>query len=240
MMDEKINFSYLFGSNAPYIEELYEQFLSDPESVDAQWKQYFTELAAQPGAAVRDVAHRPIQESFANLAKRRNIGAVAGSIDESLLQKQIAVLRLISAYRIQGAGAANIDPLGLKLPKNIEGLSPESHGLTEADMAVKFGLGQGDFAGTEKLPLSDIISKLKQTYCGHIGIEYMYIGNREERHWIRNYFERDLSAPRFDAEQKRYILKQITAAETMERYLHTKYVGQKRFSVEAAKARLPV
>ena len=236
MMDEKLNFSYLFGSNAPYIEELYEQFLSNPDSVDAHWKQYFTDLAAQPGAAVRDVAHRPIQESFANLAKRRNIGAVAGTIDESLLHKQIAVLRLISAYRIQGAGAAKIDPLGLKLPKNIEGLSPEAHGLTEADMAVNFSLGQGDFAGTQKMPLSDIISKLKQTYCGHIGIEYMYIGNREERHWIRNYFERDLSTPRFDAEQKRYILKQITAAETMERYLHTKYVGQKRFSVEGGES----
>ena len=76
-MDEKLNFSYLFGSNAPYIEELYESFLSDPNSVDEHWQQYFRELAAQPGAVARDVAHRPIQESFANLAKNRATTAAA-------------------------------------------------------------------------------------------------------------------------------------------------------------------
>ncbi|MDO4433589.1 MAG: 2-oxoglutarate dehydrogenase E1 component [Alysiella sp.] len=238
MMDEKLNFSYLFGSNAPYIEELYEQFLHSPDSVEPVWQTYFQDLAAQPGAVEKDVAHGPIQESFANLAKQHRSQAVSGNLDEALLQKQIAVLHLITAYRIQGAHAAKLDPLGLKQPQHIEGLSPTEHGLTDADMAVKFGLGAGDFAidDSNKLPLSEIIAKLKQTYCGHIGVEYMHINNREERLWIRNHFERDLSTPKFNKEQKRDILKQVTAAETLERYLHTKYVGQKRFSVEGGES----
>ncbi|MDK4649469.1 2-oxoglutarate dehydrogenase E1 component [Kingella kingae] len=236
MMNEKLNFSYLFGSNAPYIEELYENYLDNPHSVSEVWQQYFRELAAQPGAVERDVAHYPIQQSFANLAKRQNIAAVTGNIDENLLQKQIAVLRLISAYRIQGSGAAKLDPLGLKKPRNADGLSPEAHGLSNADMAVQFSLGEGDFGGATKLTLADIISKLQQTYCGHIGVEYMYIENREERQWIRNYFESRLSTPKFSADEKRYILKQLTASETLERYLHTKYVGQKRFSVEGGES----
>lgn len=235
-MNEKLNFSYLFGSNAPYIEELYENYLDNPHSVSEVWQQYFRELAAQPGAVERDVAHYPIQQSFANLAKRQNIAAVTGNIDENLLQKQIAVLRLISAYRIQGSGAAKLDPLGLKKPRNADGLSPEAHGLSNADMAVQFSLGEGDFGGATKLTLADIISKLQQTYCGHIGVEYMYIENREERQWIRNYFESRLSTPKFSADEKRYILKQLTASETLERYLHTKYVGQKRFSVEGGES----
>ena len=236
MMDEKQSFSYLFGSNAPYIEELYEEFLNDPNSVSDYWRQYFTDLAAQPGGAVRDVAHRPIQESFINLAKSRPV-AVAGAPDEAMMKKQVNVLRLISAYRIQGSGAAQLDPLKRKPPVHLQGLDPKHHGLSDADMALKFNVGAGDFANqADKMTLSDIVSKLKQTYCGHIGIEYMYISDQKERRWVRNYFERNLSTPHFDKEQKRYILKQVTAAETLERYLHTKYVGQKRFSVEGGES----
>jgi len=118
MMDEKLNFSYLFGSNAPYIEELYENFLENPNSVDEKWKQYFTDLSKQPGAADVDVAHAPIRESFANLAKTKSTAAIAGGMDEAMMKKQVGVLRLISAYRIQGVGAAQLDPLKRIPPRN--------------------------------------------------------------------------------------------------------------------------
>ena len=236
MMDEKQGFSYLFGSNAPYIEELYEEFLNNPDAVGDYWKKYFSELAAQPGAAERDVAHKPIQESFARLAKSPRTAAV-GTADEEMLKKQVGVLRLISAYRIQGVGAARLDPLNRKPPIHIEGLDPKFHGLSDADMAVKFNVGSGDFGGqADKMTLSEIIAKLKQTYCGHIGIEYMHITNREERRWVREFFESRQSSPKFNAEEKRYILKQLTASETLERYLHSKYVGQKRFGVEGGES----
>ena len=236
MMDKKLNFSYLFGSNAPYIEELYENYLTDPNSVDEHWKQYFDQLATQPGNATRDVAHRPIQESFANLARNKSSAGASGSVNASVLQKQIAVLRLISAYRIQGVGNAKLDPLERIPPRNFEALDPASHGLSDADMAIQFSIGEGSLSGSAKLPLSEIISKLKQTYCGHIGIEYMHMYDGTERHWIRSRFESELSTPKFSADEKRRILKQITAAETLERYLHTRYVGQKRFSVEGGES----
>lgn len=233
MMDDKQSFSYLFGSNAPYIEELYENYLNNPDSVDEHWKQYFGQLQTQPGAVDRDVAHRPIQESFINLAKRP---PVAAGVDPALLQKQVSVLRLISAYRIQGSGAADLDPLKRVSQSNVDALDPKYHGLSDADMAVQFNIGQGDFCGSDKLPLSDIISKLKQTYCGNIGVEYMHISDANERRWIRKQFETTLSTPQYSADEKRRILKQLTAAETLERYLHTKYVGQKRFSVEGGES----
>lgn len=235
MMDDKLNFSYLFGSNAPYIEELYESFLADPNSVEEKWKQYFTDLSKQPGA-VNDVAHAPIRESFANLAKQRATAAIAGGVDEAMMKKQVGVLRLISAYRIQGFGAAQLDPLK-RTPQQYEGvLDPKFHGLTDADMAVQFNVGEGDFAGRTKMPLSEIINDLKKTYSGHLAVEYMYIPDVEERRWIRNYFESTLSTPNFNVDQKRRILKELTAAETLERYLHTKYVGQKRFGIEGGES----
>ena len=204
-MDEKQNFSYLFGSNAPYIEELYEEFLNNPDSVEEYWRQYFSELAAQPGFAERDVAHRPIQESFAKLAKSRPIAV--GTVDENMLKKQVGVLRLISAYRIQGVGAAQLDPLKRKPPIHIEGLDPKFHGLSDEDMAVKFNVGPGDFGGRhEKLTLSEILSKLKQTYCGSVGIEYMHITNRTERRWIRDYFESVSSAPKYELRDRKSVV----------------------------------
>ncbi|MCP1661256.1 2-oxoglutarate dehydrogenase E1 component [Neisseria perflava] len=236
MMDDKLNFSYLFGSNAPYIEELYEHFLADPNSVDDKWKQYFTELTKQPGAVAVDVAHAPIRESFANLAKKKATAAIAGNIDEAMLKKQVGVLRLMSAYRIQGFGAAQLDLLKRMPPLHVAALDPEFHGLTDADMAVQFNIGEGDFAGRGKMALSHLINDLKQTYCGHVALEYMHIPNTEERRWIRHYFESVLSTPNFNVEQKRRILKELTAAETLERYLHTKYVGQKRFGIEGGES----
>ena len=237
-MKEARNFSYLFGSNAPYIEELYESYLDNPQSVEETWQRYFADLVAT-GDSEKDVAHHPIQESFVQLARQhRTATNAAKGLDEELLKKQIAVLRLITAYRIQGSDAADLDPLKLRHPRPVQGLQPEEHGLTNADMAVQFGLGDGDFSVGDagKMPLSEIINKLQRTYCQHIGVEYMHIGSLKERLWIRQRFEGDLSTPHFSADEKRYLLKQITAAETLERYLHTKYVGQKRFSVEGGES----
>ncbi|MFC2584472.1 MAG: 2-oxoglutarate dehydrogenase E1 component, partial [Lachnoanaerobaculum saburreum] len=237
-MKEARNFSYLFGSNAPYIEELYEAYLDNPQSVEETWQRYFADLA-NTGSGTKDVAHHPIQESFVQLAKQqRSASNATKGLDEDLLKKQIAVLRLMTAYRIQGSDAADLDPLKLRHPRPVQGLQPEEHGLTNADMAVQFGLGDGDFSVGDagKMPLSEIINKLQRTYCQHIGVEYMHIGSLKERLWIRQRFEGDLSTPHFSADEKRYLLKQITAAETLERYLHTKYVGQKRFSVEGGES----
>ncbi|WP_434630002.1 2-oxoglutarate dehydrogenase E1 component [Chromobacterium sp. CV08] len=235
MMQTMYSHSYLFGGNAPFIEELYEQYLADATAVPQEWRDYFDKLAQSPGAAERDVPHQPIQESFIQLAKKPVIGQRgAAATDWEAMQKQVGVLKLISAYRVLGSRQANLDPLKRMDQAIVRELDPATHGLNDADMAVQFNVGS--LAGPQKLPLSDIIARLKQTYCGNIGVEFMHITQSDEKHWVQKRFEDDLSTPRYDADKKKRILKQITAAETLERYLHTKYVGQKRFSLEGGES----
>jgi 2-oxoglutarate dehydrogenase E1 component len=235
MMQSMYSHSYLFGGNAPFIEELYEQYLADPNAVPAEWRSYFDKLAQAPGAAERDVPHLPIQESFIQLAKKPGAGQrVSAASQWESMEKQVAVLNLIFAYRVLGSRHANLDPLKRMDTQMLLELDPESHGLTDADMAVPFNTG--NLVGPEKLPLSEILARLKQTYCGNIGLEYMHIIDSNEKIWIQERFEADLSTPRYDANTKKRILKQVTAAETLERYLHTKYVGQKRFSLEGGES----
>ncbi|KUM02122.1 2-oxoglutarate dehydrogenase E1 component [Chromobacterium subtsugae] len=235
MMQSMYSHSYLFGGNAPFIEELYEQYLADANSVPNEWRDYFDKLAQAPGAAERDVPHQPIQESFIQLAKKPLSGQrSSAAADWDAMQKQVGVLKLISAYRVLGSRQANLDPLKRMDQQTLRELDPATHGLTDADMAVQFNVGS--LVGPQKLPLSDILARLKQTYCGNIGVEFMHITQSDEKHWVQKRFEGDLSTPRYDAAKKQRILKQITAAETLERYLHTKYVGQKRFSLEGGES----
>ncbi|OHX14026.1 2-oxoglutarate dehydrogenase E1 component [Chromobacterium sphagni] len=234
MMQSMYSHSYLFGGNAPFIEELYEQYLADANAVPQEWRDYFDKLAQSPGAAERDVPHQPIQESFIQLAKKPQSGTRSSAADWEAMQKQVGVLKLISAYRVLGSRQANLDPLKRMDQQTVRELDPATHGLTDADMAVQFNVGS--LVGPQRLPLSDILARLKQTYCGNIGVEFMHITQSDEKHWVQKRFEGDLSTPRYDSAKKQRILKQITAAETLERYLHTKYVGQKRFSLEGGES----
>lgn len=152
-----------------------------------------------------------------------------------MMQKQVSALGLISAYRILGTRNANLDPLHRRPKEYLAQLDPAQYGLTDKDMASKF-FNDNDFSHGRQLPLSEIISNMEQTYCGTVGVEYMHITDPEERNWVQSRVETDLTTPRFDADQKRRILKQLTAAETLERYLHTRYVGQKRFSLEGGES----
>ena len=237
MMKEQSSLSYLYGTNVPYIEDLYEAYLSSPDSVDSQWRQYFDQVAAMPGNTPKDVAHRPIQEAFANLAQQRG-GAAAGGVDFSAMQKQVAVLSLISAYRSLGNRAADLNPLDRTHIRQLSELDPKTYGLIDADMNTPFHVGT-DLSGSPKLPLAEIIRHLKQIYCGPLALEYMHIPDTAEREWLQARLEANGARPQFDAETKRLILKEITAAETMERYLHTRYVGQKRFSLEGGESTVP-
>ncbi|MDN8580581.1 2-oxoglutarate dehydrogenase E1 component [Eikenella corrodens] len=237
MMKEQSSLSYLYGTNVPYIEDLYEAYLSSPDSVDSQWRQYFDQVAAMPGNTPKDVAHRPIQEAFANLAQQRG-GAAAGGVDFAAMQKQVAVLSLISAYRSLGNRAADLNPLDRTHIRQLPELDPKTYGLTDADMNTPFHVGT-DLSGSPKLPLAEIIRHLKQIYCGPLALEYMHIPDTAEREWLQARLEANGARPQFDAETKRLILKEITAAETMERYLHTRYVGQKRFSLEGGESTVP-
>ncbi|KEA51913.1 2-oxoglutarate dehydrogenase [Mangrovibacter sp. MFB070] len=228
--------SYLSGSNQTWIEQLYEDFLTDPDSVDAHWRSMFQQL---PGTGVRpDQFHSKTRDYFRRLAK--DASRYTSSItDPDTDAKQVKVLQLINAYRFRGHQQANLDPLGLWQQESVPDLSPAFHHLTEADFQESFNVGS--FAiGKDTMKLGDLITALKQTYCGSIGAEYMHITNTEEKRWIQHRIESVVGQPSFSTEEKKRFLSELTAAEGMERYLGAKFPGAKRFSLEGGDALIPM
>ena len=235
MMKEFLGNSYLFGGNAPFIEDLYETYLANPEAVTPQWRRYFDQVQLSPGG-VRDVAHAPVVESFAQRAKAGSFRAVASGSD--LDRKQVSVIQLVAEYRFRGCMLADLDPLKRQQRPHIAELEPAYYDLNESDMDTVFNTGS--FIGPEQATLRDIIRGLQETYCGTLGVEYMYLSSRVEKRWIQERLEPVRSKPGFSPDQKKHILERLTAAEGLERYLHTRYVGQKRFSLEGGDTLIPV
>ncbi|MCL2590380.1 MAG: 2-oxoglutarate dehydrogenase E1 component [Betaproteobacteria bacterium] len=225
--------SYLYGSNAPFIEELYENYLADPASVDERWRAYFDKLQAQAGAAVRDVAHSPIIAAFEQLTKRGPVRTVSTEGENKL---QADVLQLIAAHRQLGHRRANLDPLRRSDRPQIAELELSHYGFDEADLSKTFNVGNFKGVAGDRATLRDILEALRQTYCGNIGVEYQYISDAAQQRWIQERLESVKAIPGFTPEEKRHILGRVTAAETLERYLHTRYVGQKRFSLEGGES----
>jgi len=223
--------SYL-GESSAYIENLYESYLKDPNSVDAEWRKYFQSLS-QNG---NDVSHAEIREQFHQMAQRP-VCMASTSISEETWAKQTEVDRLIEAYRRFGHLNANLDPLGSKRPVDVR-LQLSHYGLTDADLDLEFNTR--NLLEKPRASLREIISKLKQIYCGTIGVQYSTISDEAERDWLREYVERRLPNTVFTKETKRSVLHQLIASESLEKYLDTKYVGQKRFSIEGADSMIPM
>ncbi len=233
--------SYLFGGNAPYVEELYEAYLNNPASVTDNWRTYFENMqlvaATDGNNDTRDQAHAPVIESFAQRAKANAFvqRGIASGVDEARSAKQVHVQSIIAAYRYLGTRFADLDPLHRTERPNIPELDPAFYGLTEADMDLTFSAGNTYF-GAEKMTLRDIIKALRDTYCASIGAEFMYVSDPAQKRWLQQKLESVRSKPTLSLEKKKTILDRLTAAEGLERYLHTKYVGQKRFSLEGGES----
>jgi len=227
--------SSLYGSNAYYVENLYEQFLEDPESVEPSWQKQFQEISH--GSAY-EVPHSPVVERFAELALKSQgrLAQLQGFTEESV-KKQSAVARLVNHYRVRGHQIANNNPLGKTLPPPAD-MDPAYYGLSEPDMDTLFDTGA--LHGNDRLPLRDIITRLNEIYCGSIGTEYMHIVDTQIRRWLIHRLETYKPDLKLDPEVKRSILKQLTAAEGIETHLHNKFVGQKRFSLEGGEALIPI
>lgn len=218
MMKELETNSYLFGGNAPFVEELYEQYLTDPALVEQEWRDYFDKLQQSTLNIGRDIPRAPIEASFRELAKQPRATPQHGEVPDAT-RKQINLLRLISAYRVLGSRQATLDPLHRMDLTHLPELDPATHGFTDADTAVVLGT---NITGMEQATLAKVLGFLKQTYCGNIGIEFMHITHSEQRKWVQEWFESRRSTPDFTKEKKLRILKQVTAAETLEQYLHKK------------------
>ena len=236
MMKQLLSNSYLFGSNAPYVEELYEAYLANPAAIEPAWRDYFDKLANLPGAGAYqgpDVAHTPVINSFAQRAKEGTLHVVARSPAQA--EKQTKVLQLINAYRFLGNRWAQLDPLKRGGRPEVAELEPSFYGFTEADLSASFRTGSFDM-GVEEATLREILEALRLRYCGTIGAEYMYLSDVQQKRWIQARYEPPRARPRYSNEERKHFLTAITAAETLERYLHTRYVGQKRFSLEGGES----
>ncbi|MCC7549271.1 MAG: 2-oxoglutarate dehydrogenase E1 component [Burkholderiales bacterium] len=238
LLKEYLGTSYLFGANAPFIEELYETYLSDPDSVPQEWRRYFDQLQQLPGAA--DVAHEPIRQSFVKLVKApRQVAADAATPSvAAAAKKQVWVLQLANNYRRMGLRHANLDPLKRSEKPDVPELDPSFYGLEESDMEQVFNTAS--VFGPDKMPLREIVRALRETYCGTIGTEFWFIADSAQRRWIQQRLEAIRSQPNYSSDFKRFILERLTAAETLEKYLHTRYVGQKRFSLEGGDTLIPL
>jgi 2-oxoglutarate dehydrogenase E1 component len=231
--------THLFGGNAPYVEEMYENYLENPGSVPDSWRDYFDALQHVPaadGSNAKDVAHLPVINAFAERAKQGGTRVVvAAGADSDLGRKRVAVQQLIAAYRNVGSNWADLDPLKRTERDPIPELDPSFYDFTDADYETVFNTSNTYF-GKEVMSLRDLLNALRETYCSSIGAEYMYISDQKQKRWWQEKLESVRSKAVFDADKKRHILDRLTAAEGLERFLHTKYVGQKRFSLEGGES----
>ena len=235
--------SYLFGANAPYVEDLYEAYLDNPGSIPDQWRSYFDQLQHQPAAdgreATRDQAHAPIVASFAQRARENAFQIRPAQASDQALAiagKQVYVQSIIAAYRSLGSRIAQLDPLKRRDRPEIPELDPAFYGLSEADLDQIYSATNTYFTKADTMTMRDILKALRDTYCHNIGAEFMHIADPAVKRWIQERLESTLSLPEFTVEEKRHILRQVTEAEGLERFLHTKYVGQKRFSLEGGES----
>ncbi len=229
--------SYLYGSNAVFIEELYSKYLQNEKDVDEHWRNWFSEL--KNGGLAPDQDHLAIQAQMKSAVmnkKSRNVTVSTAQHEHQV--KQVAVLQLISAYRIKGHQKADLDPLKFVKKQTIADLTLEGYALGEADLNTVFNTGS--MFGVDEIPLREIIERLEKTYCGTLASEYMYIEDLKQKRWIQEKLETSLSTPNFREGRRNRVLDRIIAAENLEKYLHTRYIGQKRFSLEGGESLIPL
>nr|VFK50990.1 MAG: 2-oxoglutarate dehydrogenase E1 component [Candidatus Kentron sp. TC] len=203
--------------NGAFLEQLYTTFQENPASISPRWRDYFRSL---------DESQRLLDGG----AKERS--------SAQPVKKQAAVSRLISAHRFRGHRIAHLDPLSLHERTRAPDLDIASYGLAEKDLDEVFHTGT--LVGPSQATLREILDTVRGIYCGHIGAEYMYITSPEEKKWIRERLESARGKPDFSPEKKRDIFEWLTAANEFEVYLHRKYVGQKRFSLEGGESLIPL
>ena len=233
--------SHIGGTNAAYVDELYEAYLTDPNAVPEDWRTYFEKLPKLEHSVESDVPHTTVQEYFLLQAKNRSrvqkFGGAAVSTEHE--RRQVRVLHLIAAYRNRGHQRASLDPLGIMEREVVPDLELSHHGLTPADLDTVFQTGNL-FLGKPEATLREIIDCLDATYCGTVGAEYMHIVDTAEKRWLQQRLESVRSHPQYSPEVRKHIFERLTAAEGLERYLGGRYPGTKRFGLEGGESMIPL
>ena len=227
--------SAISGGNASFVENLYESYLNDPTSVPTNWQLYFADLQSQDGDIVNEKPRLAVQDKFKILSKLPKTGG--GHSEASA--KQSLVNTLIGAYRNSGHNAADIDPLHFRDRDVVVDLDYKYHGLSDDDLNEYFDVGTL-FIDKQQMKLKDIIAFLKDVYTNTIGVEVNHLNDIKEKRWVQQRLEKFAHKPRATPKQQLEILENLVKAEGLERYLHTRYVGQKRFSLEGGESLIPI
>jgi 2-oxoglutarate dehydrogenase E1 component len=233
--------SHMAGANAAYVEELYESYLEDPQSVSDTWRQIFDSLPKVEGVEL-ETNHTSVKDQFRKLAAlgptaRMSSAPVEGTPVSD--DRQVKVLQLINAFRFRGHQHANLDPLGLWKQERVRDLELSHHNLSDKDFDSVFNVGS--FAiGKDSMSLGELFKSLNRTYCGSIGAEYMHITDTDQKRWLQQKIESVQAKPEFSKDEKLTLLKGLTAADGMEKYLGSKFPGAKRFSLEGGDALVPM
>ncbi|MGV3545411.1 MAG: 2-oxoglutarate dehydrogenase E1 component [Pedobacter sp.] len=209
------NLSYLSGDNAEYVDSLYQSYKEDPSSVEFGWQKFF--------------------EGF-DFGRSADGPAVSGGDAPENFLKEISVLNLINGYRQRGHLFTKTNPVRERR-KHLPTLNIENFGLAEADLETVFNSSVELGIGPAKL--KDIVAFLEQTYCGSIGVEYKYLRTPEVLSWLEGKMEGERNTPKLSNDEKMRVVKKLNEAVVFENFLGTKFLGQKRFSLEGAEALIP-
>jgi 2-oxoglutarate dehydrogenase E1 component len=229
----------LFGINAAAVEEIRDNFRADPSSVDAGWNDHFSGLPVRPanGNGARN-AERVRPPAPAPTSPRRDASQVASEpFNLKLADKHARILRLIHSYRARGHRIATSDPLGDQSNYFPE-LDPAHYGFGNEDLDTL--LTAGDLPGGSVQTLREILARLQATYCGNVGVEYTHVQDPGRKVWLQQQMEETQNRSRLSSAERERILERLSAAELFERFLHTKFIGQKRFSLEGAESLIPL
>lgn len=223
------NYSFLNAAHTSFFAERYDQYLTNPDSVEPSLRAFFQgfDFGMQSSLDELEIHEGGTSMTIANGEQLQ--------IPESL-QKEFQVIRMIDGYRSRGHLFTETNPVRERR-KYTPTLDIENFGLSDADMETVFNAGEVLGIGATKL--SEIIKHLKRIYCDAIGVEYMYIRNPQRVAWIQNWLNVNDNHPNFDTDRKKHILKKLNQAVSFEGFLHTKYVGQKRFSLEGNESLIP-
>ena len=257
--------SFLFGSNSIFVEDLYARYLADPNSVDASWQQVFAEFGddcqavadetrgAHWAPRVCGVKSESAEDDDANgefvarmapapapapAPKSGSPAAISEHAAHAATRDSIRLIMMIRAYRVRGHLIADLDPLDLDGEKHHPELDPATYGFTAQDYDREFYLDS--VLGLKTATLREVHDLIKQTYCSKIGVEYMHIQYPDQKSWVQVQMEGSRNRTHMSAEKRIEILGQLYSSEGFERFLHIKYPGTKRFSLEGAESTIPL
>ncbi len=231
-LEDLYSSSHLFGGNASYIEAWYEDWLDDENSVPPQWAELFSGMLNGGGP---ETGHLDVQEKFRQLG---NLAPTALADSQLADHKEAGVLRLITLYRLRGHEKAKLNPLGETHHTAIPDFDLSFHDLDESDLDREFD--SGSLVAPNRMKLREIIELCERVYCGSIGVQYLHISDTNKREWLKQRLEGSSGLYDVNGEERLRILHMLTAAEGLEKYLHTRYVGQKRFSLEGGDSLIPL